>query len=66
MVGGCNAIGIFFAGLLFGLLKVAQPLMRSMVRGHRDDYFFHDHHAGSNAERHYLHYEPIAEKEGKR
>ena len=30
LVGGCNAIGIFFAGLLFGLLKVAQPLMQSM------------------------------------
>lgn len=30
LVGACNAFGVFFAGLLFGLLKVAQPLMQSM------------------------------------
>lgn len=30
LVGGTNAVGIFLAGLLFGLLKVAQPALQSM------------------------------------
>ena len=30
LVGGCNAIGILLSGLLFGLLKVAQPALQSM------------------------------------
>jgi general nucleoside transport system permease protein len=29
LVGGNNAIGIFLSGLLFGMLKAAQPLMQS-------------------------------------
>ncbi|MEA4875132.1 ABC transporter permease [Anaerorhabdus sp.] len=29
LVGGCNAIGIMLAGMLFGLLKVAQPLLQT-------------------------------------
>lgn len=29
LVGGCNAIGITLAGFLFGLLKVAQPLLQA-------------------------------------
>ena len=28
LVGGCNAIGIAFSGLLFGLLKVAEPIFQ--------------------------------------
>ncbi len=28
LVGACNAIGIVLAGLLFGMLKVAQPIMQ--------------------------------------
>lgn len=30
LVGGCNSIGILFAGLLFGALKVAQPAMQAL------------------------------------
>lgn len=30
LVGACNSIGIVLSGLLFGLLKVAQPLMQSL------------------------------------
>ena len=30
LVGGCNSIGIFLAGLLFGALKVAQPAMQAL------------------------------------
>ncbi len=29
LVGGCNAIGILLSGLLFGLLKVTQPLLQT-------------------------------------
>ena len=29
LVGGCNAIGTLFAGLLFALLKVTQPLLQT-------------------------------------
>lgn len=29
LVGGCNAIGVALAGFLFGLLKVAQPILQS-------------------------------------
>lgn len=31
LVGSLNAIGILFSGLLFGLLRVAQPLMQSQL-----------------------------------
>lgn len=30
LVGGCTAIGITLAGMLFGLLKVAQPLLQTV------------------------------------
>ena len=65
LVGGCNAIGIFFAGLLFGLLEsgAAADAVDADPEGYRDDHFLHHHHAGGNAERHYLHYEPIVKKE---
>lgn len=29
LVGGCNAIGIMLSGMLFGLLKVTQPLLQT-------------------------------------
>ena len=29
LVGGCNAIGVMLSGLLFGLLKVTQPLLQT-------------------------------------
>ena len=30
LTGACNAIGVVLAGLLFGLLKVAQPILQSV------------------------------------
>lgn len=65
LVGGCNAIGIFFAGLLFRSAEggAAADAVDADSEGYRNDHLLDHHHVSRDAERHHLHYELVVKKE---